>query len=262
MANDALNEAGGQIGSVLGGGLASLGQYKIFFYILLALFVIGIGLYIFTLIKKKKGQWTHEFEVQRILQNGQLTTPVIHKARRFQLDTGTENFELEKPILGNYIICRVGDYVGVNTMSIVIGQDNRIYTKKEVSWNADKSSEEISIVHAGVDVAWADLKAKYQHAHKNAKKITAAELIKAGLMGLLIIGAVVVLIVALGQWSEVHEQKTKQAEQNAIAMANLGEALETMQKVVNTQQLQITPMLQALYGKDNIAGEIEKYQEQ
>jgi len=42
-------------------------------------------------------------------------------------------------------------------------------------------------------------------------------------------------------------------------MEKLGEALESMQGVVNTQQLQITPMLQALYGTQHISEEINRY---
>jgi len=261
MASESVNDVGNQVMSVIGGGLASLGKFKIFFYILLALFVIGISLYIFSLFRKKKKQWTHKFEVQRILSNGELSKKVIHRARRFQLDTGTENFELEKPILGNFIIPRVGDYIDDNTMAIVIDKDNRIYTKKETIFNKDKSCEEISLVHAGVDVTMSDLKQKYQYAHKNAKKITTAELIKAGLWALLIIGAVVVFIVGTGKWSEVYEYKVEQASQQAIAMENLGEAMKTMQGVVNTQQLQITPMLKALYEGEDISQEINKYRD-
>lgn len=259
MASDAINEVGGQIGNVLGGGLATLGRYKIFFYILLALLIIGVALYIFSIVRKKKRQWTHNFEVQRILANGELSKKVVHKARRFQLDTGTENFELEKSILGNFIIPRVGDYIDSTTMAIVIDKDNRIYTKKSVTFDKDKSCEVISLVHAGVDVTMSDLKQKYQYAHKNAKKITVAELIKAGLFALLIIGVVIIFIVGIGKWSEVYEYKIQQATQQAIAMENLGEALNTMQGVVNTQQLQITPMLQALYGTQHISEEINRY---
>lgn len=259
MASDAINEVGGQIGNVLGGGLATLGGYKIFFYILLALLIIGVAFYIFSIVRKKKRQWTHNFEVQRILANGELSKKVVHKARRFQLDTGTENFELEKSILGNFIIPRVGDYIDSTTMAIVIDKDNRIYTKKSVTFDKDKSCELISLVHAGIDVTMSDLKQKYQYAHKNTKKITVAELIKAGLFALLIIGVVIIFIVGIGKWSEVYEYKIQQATQQAIAMENLGEALKTMQGVVNTQQLQITPMLQALYGTQHISEEINRY---
>jgi len=259
MGSEAVNEVGGQIVGVLGNGLAVLGRYKIFFYILLALLVIGVTIYIVLIVKKKKKQWTHNFEVQRILANGELSKKVVHKARRFQLDNGTENFELEKPILGNFIIPRIGDYINNTTMAIVIDKDNRIYTKKSVIFKKDKSCEEISLVHAGVDVTMSDLKQKYQYAHKNAKKITTAELVKAGLWALLIIGIVVVFIVGIGEWSKVHEYKVQQATQQAIAMEKLGEALESMQGVVNTQQLQITPMLQALYGTQHISEEINRY---
>jgi hypothetical protein len=262
MASEAVNQVGGQLGDMLGSGFASLGQYKIFFFIILALVVIGVGLYIWSLVRKKKSQWTHKILVQRILPNGQLTKEVSHKCRRFQMDNGTENFELEKMIIGNWIVPRVGDYIDHVTLSLVIDKDNRIYTKKETVFQKDKSCEVISLVHAGIDVTLQNTKAKYQAAHKNSKKITTAELIKAGLIVMLIIGAVVISIVMLGKWSEVHAFKVEQETQQAIAMENLGKAIDSMQGVVNTQQLQLTPMLQALYGKANIAEEIDKYREE
>lgn len=262
MASDAVNQIGSQLGSTLGSGLASLGKYKIFFYIILGLIIVGLSLYILTLFKKKKSQWTHIFEVQRILPNGQLTEKIIHRAKRFQINTGSENFELEKPIIGNWIIPRIGDYINNNTMSIILDKDNRIYTSKGTVFDKDKGCKVISIVHAGADVTLSDLKATFQQAHKNAKKITTAELIKAGLTALLIIAAVIIMIVGLGKWSEVHEFEVETATQQAQAMSNLGDALETMKGVVNTQQLQITPMLEALYGGANIAEEINKYRDE
>lgn len=259
--SEAVNQAGGKIWEVLGGGLASLGKYKIFFFIILGLIIIGTGLYIYSLFSKKKKQWTHKIEVQRILPNGKLTEKEIKKARRFSINNGTENFELEKPILGNYIIPRVGDYIDNNTLGLVLDKDNRIYKKEDITWNKDKSCEEISLVHAGVDVTWNDLKEKYQHAHKNTKKITTRELIKAGITALLIIASVIVLIVALGNWSEVHKYKIEEASQQAKAMEQLNEALSVMEGVVATQQHQITPIIKAMYDTDNIADIINEYKE-
>lgn len=223
----------------------------------LAIF-IGIA-YWLTRAKKKKIQWTHKFIVRRLLQNGTLTPEIIHNARRFPLEKGVEMFELQKPILGSYIIPQPGEYTGVNEFSIVLDSYNRIYLNKGFRFNKDKQSMDVSCVHAGIDVEFANQKDKWQQAHKVEKRITTAELIKAGLKIIGIIAIVIIAIAGLKQWGEAQQYKAQSDQAQAEAMKSINEAVQTMEKVVNTQQLQIIPMLEALYGKGNIADEINKY---
>jgi len=219
---------------------------------------IGIA-YLLSRASKKKSQWTHKFLVRRLLQNGTLTPEVVHRARRFPLEKGVEMFELENPILGSYIIPQPGEYVGVNEFSIVLDSYNRIYLNKGFRFDKDKQSMNVSCVHAGIDVEFANQKDKWQQAHKVEKRITTAELIKAGLKILGIIAIVILGITALKQWGQAQEYKAISEQAQADAMRHINEAVQTMETVVNTQQLQIIPMLQALYGKENIADEINKY---
>lgn len=223
-----------------------------------AVIFIGIAFWL-SKIKRKKTQWTHKFLVRRLLQNGTLTPEIIHRARRFPLEKGVEMFELEKPILGSYIIPQPGEYTGINEFSIVLDSYNRIYLNKGFRFNKDKQSIDVSCVHAGIDVEFANQKDKWQQAHKVEKRITTAELIKAGLKIIGIIAIVIISITALKQWGEAQKYKAESDQAQAEAMRHINEAVQTMEKVVNTQQLQIIPMLEALYGKDNLAEEINKY---
>lgn len=226
-------------------------------------FAIFIGVaYWLSIFKKKKKQWTHKFLVRRLLQNGQLTSEVVHKARRFPLNKGVEMFELEKSILGCYLIPQPSGYTGVNEFSIVLDSNNRIYANKGYYFNKDNQSTSVSAVHAGIDVMMSNMKEKWQKAHKVEERITTAELIKAGIKIALIIAVVVILIVALQEWGKAQEFKSQSNKAQAEAMIHINEAVQTMEKVVNTQQLQIIPMLEALYGKENIAEEINKYRDE
>lgn len=226
--------------------------------------IAGMGIFIgiaywLSRVKKKKTQWTHKIKVRRQLQNGDLTPEVIHLARRFPLEKGVEMFELQKAILGSYLMPQPGEYTGINEFSIILDPYNRIYLNKGYKFNKDKQSIEVSAVHAGIDVEMANMKDKWQQAHKVEKRITTAELIRAGLKLIGIIAIVIIAIVALRQWGEAQQYKAQSDQAQADAMRHINEAVQTMEKVVNTQQLQIIPMLEALYGKENIADEINKY---
>lgn len=244
---------------LISNGASKLSQYGWIFIILIVLAsLIGI-IWWLSIARKKKHQWTHKIRVRRLLQSGELTPEVIHKARRFPLEKGVEMFEVDKPILGSFLIPQPGEYTGINEFSIILDSYNRIYLNKGYSFNKDKQSLEVSCVHAGIDVEMANMKDKWQQAHRVDKKITTAELIKAGLKALGIIAIVIIGIVAIQEWGKAQEYKAQSEQAQALAMQHINEAVQTMEKVVNTQQLQIIPMLEALYGKGNIADEINKY---
>jgi hypothetical protein len=87
------------------------------------------------------------------------------------------------------------------------------------------------------------------------------DIINSALKLILIIVVTIILIMALKEWGNAQRFKAEEAQANAEAMKNIGLAIETIEKVVNTQQLQLVPMLKALYGSENIAEEINKYRE-
>ena len=247
------------LSDVVGAGLGAVSKYGWIAIVLIGIAGIVGLLYFLSVARKKKHQWTHKIKIQRLLQDGTLTKEIVHKARRFPLEQGVEMFEVDKPILGSYLIPQPGEYTGINEFSIILDSYNRIYLNKGSKFNKDKQSVEVSCVHAGIDVEMANMKDKWQQAHKVDKRITTAELIKAGLKALGIIALVIIGIVALQQWGDAQQFKAQSDQAEADAMKHIKEAVVTMEKVVNTQQLQIIPMLEALYGKQNIAGEINKY---
>lgn len=254
-----VNKLVSSLGTMFGNGLGTLARLKwVLIGIVVIVSIIGI-VWFLSVARRKKSQWTHKFKVRRVLQNGTVTPTVIHKARRFPLEKGVEVFELEKPILGGYLIPQPGEYTGVNEFSIILDSNNRIWNDKGVKFNKEKQSFEVSAVHSGIDVEMQAMKEKWQQAHRVNKKITTLELMKAGLKALGIIAVVIIAIVALQQWGDFEKSKADVASSEAAAMASIDSAAQTMSKVVNTQQLQIIPMLKALYGDQNIEGEITKY---
>lgn len=247
------------LGQLFGNGLSQLARLKwVFLGILLVVIIISI-LWWLNVARRKKHQWTHNFKVRRQLQDGTLTPEIIHKARRFPLEKGVEMFELEKPILGSYLIPQPGEYTGINEFSIILDSYNRIWNNRGLRFNKEKQSVEVSAVHAGIDVEMANMKDKWQQAHAVNKKISTLELIKAGLKVLGIIAVVIISIVALQQWGDAWDAKKEVAIQQTETFKQIATATENFEKITNTQELLIIPMLQALYGKEDISSEINKY---
>ncbi len=255
MANAALKG----LGDMLGNGLGVLGRYWWVIAIILGLVCVVALIWFLQKVKKKKVQWTHTFKVRRVMQNQSMSDISIIRARRFPLEKGVAMFELEKPILGCYLSPQPGEYTELNTFSIILDSNNRIWNDTGTKFNKDKQSIEVSAVHAGIDVEFQAMKEKWQQAHKVQKRISALDLIKAGLIVLWIVAIVLISIVAIQQWGDYQTAKATMVTQEALAMQHINEAVQTIEKVVNTQQLQIIPMLKALYGDDNIINEINKY---
>lgn len=249
---------------LISSGLGFIFRFGIVSYILIGLMILA-GLvavvWFLQVHRKSKQQWTHTIRVKRLLQNGTLTKEQIHKARRFPLEKGVEMFEVDKPILGSFLIPQPGEYTGLNEFSIVLDSNNRIYLNKGEKFDKDKQSVNVSVVHAGIDVEMANMKEKWQQAHRVDKRLTTAELIKAGLKALMFICITIMVIMALKEWGTAQQYHAESDRAQAEAMKQINEATKTMQAVVNTQQLQIIPMLKALYQTDNIAEVINQYQE-
>ena len=250
------------LGQLFSGGLTVLARLKwIFIIILVVVAFVAIALFL-NRARRKKTQWTHKVKIRRVLQNGTMTPEITHNARRFPLEKGVEMFELDKPILGSYLIPQPGEYTGNNEFSIILDSNNRIWVNKGFKFNRDSQSLEVSAVHAGIDVEMSNMKSKWQEAHKVQKKVTTLELLKYGLATLGIIAVVIIAIVALQQWGDAWQAKKEVAAQETLAMEHISNAVESMETIVNTQQLQIVPMLKALYGTNDITSVIQKYQEE
>ena len=134
---------------------------------LLPLVAIAVAVFIGLLVKKynsKKFQWTHKLKVRRVLEDGVTITsePIIHKMRRFQLINGAEVFELEKALLGSYLFPELDKYSGDNEFSIILDNNNRIYTANRVTWEKDKGSMNVSAKHSEIDLARKTLKEDFR----------------------------------------------------------------------------------------------------
>lgn len=149
---------------LIGSGFGFLFRFGFISYVFIGLIILAalIGLiYFLHMLRKKKRQWTHTIKVRRELQDGSLTPEIIHKARRFPLEEGVEMFELEKPILGSFLIPQPGEYTGINEFSIILDPNNRIYVNKGYKFNQEKQSIEVSAVHAGIDVEMSNMRQKW-----------------------------------------------------------------------------------------------------
>ena len=95
------------------GALGRFSQYAWVLWIFLGVGVAIAVVFFIKMQKAKKEQWTHTLEVKRVLKNGLLSDPIIHMMRRFPLIKNAEVFELEKPLLGSFLIPEPGKYSGL-----------------------------------------------------------------------------------------------------------------------------------------------------
>jgi hypothetical protein len=235
---------------------ASLLKYAIWGLPIVAIIVaICVGL----LLKKynaKKFQWTHTLVVRRVLQDRKTITsePIIHKMRRFNLINGAEVFELEKPLLGGYLFPELDKYSGMNQFSIILDNNNRIYTANQMTWTKDKGSLDVSAKHSEIDLARKTLKEDFQNINKVSKRIEWAEIAKYAVILTALVVFLILGIVSLTKWGEAQDAKAKMAAADVAMSENQLKVMEIMASTVNTQKLEITPMLKKLYGTENLQG--------
>jgi len=237
--------------SMFSGGFGRIASYA-WILIPIAIVIFGfMGVWLYKKYKKMDSQWTHTLKVRRVLQNNLLTDYIIHKMRRFPLIKKAEVFELEKPLLGAYLIPELDEYSGHNEFSIILDKNNRIYTNKGEFFMPDASSVNVSAKHSEIDIQRQNLKANFQNINSVGKRVGWAEILKYGAIIIGIVAIVIVAIVGLQRWGEAQEFKSQEAQATAAMMESLNEAMETMQGTKNTDVL-ILDKLRDLYGTNNI----------
>jgi hypothetical protein len=224
----------------------------------IVLLVFGaLGVFFYTKVKGKKNQWTHVLKVRRVLPDGRLTDPLFHKMRRFPLIKKAEVFELEKPLLGGFLLPELDEYSGHNEFSIILDKNNRIYTNKGEFLSKDKSSVNVSAKHSEIDIQRQNLKANFQNINKINKRIEWSEIAKWAFMITAIVALTIVGIVGMQNWSDAQEYKADMAQAQASAMSDLSDAMKVIDGTVNTQKL-ILQQLKDIFGTNNIQSVINE----
>ncbi len=239
----------------------------VLFPIVIIVAIVG-AIIVIKLWKKKGSQWTHKLKVRRVLQGGQmqkgssqkprLSDPVYINMRRFPLIKKAEVFELETPLLGGYLLPELDQYSGDNEFSLILDVNNRIYTNQGEFFDKDKNCVNISAKHSEIDIQRANLKADFQNINKINKRVEWATIAKYTFMAVAIVAIMVVAIVGITNWGDAQAEKAKAEQAQANAMANLATAMVTMEAVVNTQKLEILPMMRDIYKTQNIQGIINE----
>lgn len=239
-------------------GFAGLLKYAWVLIILVVIFGgIGIAWWVHK-IKDKKDQWTHTLIVRRVLANNRLSKPVTMNMRRFPLIKRAEVFELEKPLLGGYLLPELDEYTGENEFSIILDTNNRIYTNRGEFFDPDKKSINVSAKHSEIDIQRSTLKADFQNINKTSKRIEWSEIAKYAFMIMGIICLTIVAIVGVSKWGEAQQYQAQEAQAFKQAMGHLSEAMLTIDATVNTQKLEILPMMREIYKTKNIQGIINE----
>jgi len=232
-------------------GFIGLTSYIWILWIFVPLAILIFGVWIYKIWKKKKTQWTHTLSVRRVLTNGLLSKENKIRMKRFPLIKNASIFELENPFLGSYLMMELDSYTGTNEFSVIIDKNNRIYINTGEKFDPDSSSIIVSAKHAGIDLAFEDLKGDWQNIHKVEKRVEWSQIAKFAMIGLLIIASMVVIIKGVGQWGENHKIDAERSLAEAEVMRNLADAMDTAKSTMNTQLL-ILDLLKKNYGTNNI----------
>jgi flagellar basal body-associated protein FliL len=254
--------------NILGGGIGNIASYAwVFFAVVIVVVIVGAFI-IFRMFRKKKTQWTHKLKIRRVIQGGQLTKgqeqkqrlsdPIYINMRRFPLIKKAEVFELESPLLGGYLLPELDTYSGENEFSIILDINNRIYTNQGEYVDFDKNCVNVSAKHSEIDIQRSNLKADFQNINKTSKRIEWAEIAKYAFMAIALVVIMIISIVGIQNWGKAQAENAKAEQGQAIAMQNLASAMTTMEGVVNTQKLEILPMMREIYKTKNIQGIINE----
>ena len=243
--------------SNFGDAAASLTRFSWVLWIFVPIAVLILVAVIVKTIVQNKKQWTHKLIIRRVTDNNRCSKPFTIKMRRFPLIRTGEVFELEKPLLGSYLISELDSYTGDNEYSIILDKNNRIYTNKGEFFSPDKSSINVSAKHSEIDIALGDFKQKYQEVHKTKKVTDWKEVAKYAMVGLLIIAVMVVSIKGIEQWGKSHQSDAEKAKYEAEAYANLAEKIKIIDGTVNTKNY-ILDKIKNLEGTNNVQGIIHE----
>lgn len=232
-------------------GSMSLISYIWVLYIFVPIAIIIFAAYMWKIFHDRKKQWTHTLLFRRELNNGLLSKTITIRMKRFPLIKTASIFQLEKPVLGSYLMLELDSYTGINEFSIIVDKSNRIYINTGETFNPDTSSIVVSAKHAGIDLAFEDLKSDWQNINKVDKKLEWSQIAKFAMLGLLIIAVMVVSIKGIGQWGENHQADAEKAASEAEMMRQFAESMKTNEAMTNAQIL-ILDLIKNGYGTNNI----------
>ena len=232
-------------------GLANVASYAWVLWILVPIAILVFGAFMWKNIREKNKQWTHKLRIRKVMKNNLLSREVTIRMRRFPLIKRAEVFELEKAVLGGYLMPELDSYTGTNEFSIIIDTNNRIYVSTGEKFDPDKSCIFVSAKHAEIDIGRSDLRADYTNINKTSKRAEWSKIAKFAMIGLLIIAVMVVSIKAVGQWGENHKVDAEKAAAEAQAFSNLADVMLTNEGIVNTQIILID-MIKEMKGTNNI----------
>lgn len=245
---------------IFAGGFANLAS-KAYWLIPVAIIIaIALGAWLWHKKRDKDNQWTHNLKIRRVLQSGLLSDTIVHRMRRFPLVKNAEVFELEKPVLGSYLLPELDEYTGHNEYSIIIDKNNRIYNNRGEKFNPDTGYVNVSARHAEIDIEHSDLKAKYQDINKISKRIDWATIAKYAMWTIFIIALTIVSIVGIQNWGEAQAYQAQAAQAEMKAMENLNSVLKNIEGTKNTDLI-IIEKLKDLTGNQNIQSEIQNAKE-
>lgn len=234
-------------------GFVGLTTYAWVLYIFVPIALLIFGGYMWKITQDKKKQWTHTLRMKRVLANGFMSRETLIKMKRFPLVKNASIFELENPLLGSYLIPELDSYTGLNEFSIIIDKNNRIYINTGETFVPESSSIIVSAKHAGIDLAFEDLKGDWTNQYKTNKRVEWSQIAKFALWGILIIALMVVSIKFIGQWGENNQRETEKSQAEAEYARQMKETAEITEATMNAMVL-VLDLLKDNYGTNNIQG--------
>jgi hypothetical protein len=244
------------------GSFSVLGSLAPLFFVVIFIVAVGGIVWFIGSLKRIKKQWTHKLFLRRKSSDGTILPEVVtYKLKRFVNSDGriTKYFQTDKPLFGSNIIVDLGKYSAPNTFSIIVDEYNRIWINEGEKWNPTEDSINVSARHAEIDLAMEDLTNAVKVLNTVNKKRDWTEIAKTAMKFALIIGAVIIAVYAMQTYAKESEQKTARALAEVEYMKIMDEVATAMQGTVNTQQLEITFLLQKAYGTQDLQRWLNEY---
>lgn len=249
-------EAGDIGGAILGNSFGSVSNnIWIYLVVIMGVIFLTIGYYVFQGMKFGN-KWNKKIFLYRedpVNKRFQLR-PHIVKARQVILKNGLHVMLLEVPINNKRLMPFLNYYTKPGEYDIGLTSDNRIFIFTGIDGiDEERKLLKVGVRYPGIDQDFDLLNHEFKELNKSDKASTLLDLVKQGLLGLLIVSVLIGFIVGTNQFIEYKKLDTTQSElevrhtqelqqlstiniENNNAMRLLVDELKTFLETENLQQ--------------------------
>lgn len=251
-------DALGTVTSTIGAGASSIGNYMWIFWILLALLVIGGGVFFIAKFFKDKDKWNLTIRVYQ--ENNQHRTiylePVIINAKRVTLSNGLRLIFLEKPILGKRLFPLLNFYTRPGVYDLCVTSDNRIFIVTGITGIDEQRKElKVGVRYPGIDYALEEVNRDHAKLNQLDRRSDLLGIVKAAASAVIAIIVLVAFIIGGNYWMDGKKIDAQIAESELQLYESLKQSQLSQTEQTNSMIL-LTEKLKQVLGTNNLRSEL------